>query len=50
MWLYMGKAERTKGRYSKCVDCFAIKRRLVEDGIRQTQGCSKKAPDRERES
>ena len=49
MWLYKGKAERPKGRHSKCVDCFAIKFRLLEDGLRQTQGCSKTAPNTERE-
>jgi hypothetical protein len=38
MWLYKGKAERPKGRHSKCVDCFAIKFRLAEDGLRQTLG------------
>jgi hypothetical protein len=38
MWFYKGKAERPKGRHSKCVDCFAIKCRPIEDGLRQTQG------------
>ena len=50
MWLYKGKAESPKGRHSKCVDCFAIKFRLVEDGLRQTLACSKIARNRERES
>jgi hypothetical protein len=50
MWLYKRKVESPKGRHSKCVDCFAIKFRLVEDGPRQTQGCSRLAPNRERES
>jgi len=50
MRLYKGKTERPKGRHSECVDCFAIKSRLVEDGLRQTNGCSKIAPNRERES
>jgi hypothetical protein len=44
MRLYKGKTERPKGRHSECVDCFAIKSRLVEDGLRQTNGCSKIAP------
>ena len=50
MWLYKGKAERPKGRHSKCVDCFAIKFRLVEDGFRQTEERSIIAPNWERES
>ncbi len=50
MRLYKGKTERPKGRHSECVDCFAIKSRLVEDGLRQTHGCSRIAPNRERES
>ena len=50
MGLYKGKAGRPKGRHSKCVDCFAIKFRLVEDGFRQTEECSIIAPNRERES
>jgi hypothetical protein len=47
---YKGKAERPKGRHSKCVDCSAIKCRLVEDDLGQTQGCSKMASISERES
>ena len=41
MGLYKGKAERRKGRHPKCVDCFAIKFRLAEDGLRQTLGVLK---------
>jgi hypothetical protein len=41
MWFYNGKAESPKGRHSKCVDCFAIKFRRIEDGLRQTQGAQK---------
>jgi hypothetical protein len=47
MWLYRGKAESSKVRHSKCVDCFAIKFRQFEDGLRQTQGAQKIAPNRE---
>ena len=38
MWSYNGKAEGPKVRHSKCVDCFAIKFRQIEDGLRQTRG------------
>jgi ubiquitin len=41
MWFYNGKAESPKVRHSKCVDCFAIKFRQFDDGLRQTQGGSK---------
>jgi hypothetical protein len=44
MGLYKGKAGRPKGRHSKCVDCSAIKFRLVEVGFRKTEGRSRIAP------
>jgi hypothetical protein len=50
MWLYKGKAQISKVRHSKCVDCFAIKFRRFGDGLRQTQGAQKTAANRECES
>lgn len=50
MWFYNGKAEGPKVRHSKCVDCFAIIFRQIEDGLRQTRGLKKMAPNGECES